>query len=326
MPGWKSVQSKKKLKQKTRLALGILGFIIVLLLLAQIFKGFKALTSSWQMDSKKNYTWDSQFNINLLFRSKNLSLVSYNPSLGKVIIADIPDETYIEASNGFGKWQARALFDLGGIKILKVTMQDFFALPVDGFLDFSGEFKDKSARQLLDTLRGGPLAGVNMLPFLKTDLTLFELIRFKMGLNLVRFDKIKEIDLKKGVLQKDKLPDGTEILTADPNKLDVALADLIDPAIKNEHKNIVILNSTEKPFFAQKWARLVTNIGGDVIITSNAQRKIDKTAVAGEPSKTLTRLMQIFNSCRDCDKIIKSDEDFATSRGQITVKLAPDLN
>lgn len=324
MPNWKSVQSKRKLKQKTKLALAVLGLIIILLLIAQIFKGFKTLHSSWQMDSKKSYSWDSQFNLNLLIRSKNLSLVSYNPTEGKVEIVDIPDETFVETPE-VGKWQTRALFDLGGYQLLKETMQDFFAQPVDGIVDFSGEFKDQSARQLVDSLRS-PLGGLNMLSHLKTDLTLWELIKFKMGISSVRFDKILEIDLRERVLESDKLPDGTEILTADPNKLDLALVDLADPSIKNEHKNIVILNATQKPFFAQSWARLITNIGGDVIITTNALKKVDKTIVFGEPSKTLIRLRQILKSCQDCDKITKSDEDFATSRGQITIKLAPDLN
>ena len=325
MPSWKSVQSKKKLKQKTKLALSVLGLIIILLLIAQFFKGFKALNSSWQMNVKKNYTWSGQFNINLLLHLKNLSLVSYNPTDGKIIIVDIPGETYVEAANGSGKWQVRSLFDLGGDKLVKSTMQDFFAQPIDGFLDFSGEFKSKSAEELIDFLRSGPFTGLKILPNIKTDLTLFELIRFKLGLSSVRFDKITKINLS-NILEKDKLADGTEILTSDPNKLDVVLVDLADTLIKNEHKNIAIFNATEKAFFAQKWARLITNIGADVIITSNAQTVVDKTIVSGDPSKTLDRIRQILNSCRDCDKITKSDEDFVSSRGQITIKLASDLN
>lgn len=284
------------------------------------------------MESKKNYTWDGKFNINLLIRSKNLSLVSYNPTDGEITTVNIPDQIFVDAAHGFGKWQIRSIFDLGenqkdlgGNRLLKDTMEDFFAHPMDGFLDFSSNYKDKSTGEIVELLRGNPLAIFNILSNVKTDLTLIELVRLKMGFASVRFDKISEIDLSE-ILKKDQLLDGTEVFTADPNKTDVVLANLADPIIKNEHKSIAIFNATEKPFFAQKWARLVTNIGGDVIITTNAIQKVDKTMVSGEKSKTLLRLSQILGSCSDCDKIIAADEDFATSRGQITIKLAPDLN
>lgn len=328
MPGWKSVQSKKKLKQKTKLALIILGLIIILLVLSQIFKFYKTLNSAWKSSTQKSYNWNGEFNINLLIRAKNLSFLSYNPTLGKIIIVDIPDHTFVEASRSFGKWQTSSLFDLGGDRLLKDTMEDFFGQPIDGILSLSGNLKNKSAKEIVEILRQNPFSSLTVLPDLKTDLTLMELLRLKLALSSVRFDKLINIDLeKRQVLQKSNLADGSEVLIADPNKLDMVLADLADPVIKNEHKTIAVLNATQKPFFAQKWARMVANIGGDVIITANAQKSVDKTIVAGEASKTLDRLKQIFNiSCKDCDKITKSDEDFAVSRGQINIKLAPDLN
>ncbi len=328
MPGWKSVQSKKKLKQKTKLAFIVLGLVIILLLLSQAFKFYKTLNSAWKAPTTKNYNWNREFNINLLIRAKNLSFLSYNPSQGKINLVDIPDQTFVEAAHSFGKWQARALFDLGGDSLLKDTMADFFGQPVDAILEASGNLKNKSAREIVDILRQDLFASFKILPDLKTDLTLMELIKLKLSISSVRFDKFIIVDLyERQVLQKSKLPDGTEVLVADPNKLDLALVDLADPLIKKEHKTIAILNATSKPLFAQKWARVITNIGGDVIITANAQKKLDKTIAAGEASKTLERLKQILNiKCEDCDKIIKSDEDFASSRGQINIKLAPDLN
>ncbi len=329
MPSWKNVQSKKKLKQQTKLALFVLGSILTLILISQIINFSKTLFSPWKITTQRSYTWDGKFNINFLIRSKNLSLVSYNPTDKKIIIVDIPDETYLEAAHGFGKWQLRSIFDLGGLNLLKETMQDFFAAPIDGFLDFSGSFKDKSASEIVDFLRSNPLGGLNMLSNLKTDLTLFELIKLKFGLSSVRFDKIVKINLRSnGVLLKDKLLDGTEILVADPNKLDVSLIDLADPSLKNEHKTVALFNATEKGLFAQKWSRLITNMGGDVIITSNAKNISDKTYVVGEKSNTYVRLSQVFKSkckAQDCDKIQKSDEDLTSSRGQINIKLGLDL-
>lgn len=328
MPGWKKVQSKRKIKQNSKLAILVLGLIALLIVFSQIFRFTKTLLSPWNISgSQKTYTWNGQFNINLLLRSKGVALVSYNPTDQKIIIVDIPDQTYLEAASGFGKWQLGSLFDLGGDKLLRESMSDFLAQPIDGFLDFSGPFKSKSAKEIVDLIKASP-GPVNILSNLKTDLTLMELVRLKFGLGGVRFDKLTEINLQNiNVLTKDHLLDGTKILVADPNILDAALATLSDPKIKNEHKNIALFNATEKPGLAQKWARLLTNMGGDVIITSNAKKKVDKTIVTGEKSDTLVRLQQVFNSkCVDdnCDKI-QADEDIASSRGQISIKLAPDL-
>lgn len=330
MPGWKKVQSKRKTRNKTRLGFIVLGLIVLLIVFSQIFRFTKTLLSPWKSSGiQRSYNWDGQFNINLVFRSKGISLVSYNSTDQKIVVVDIPGHTYLEASGSFGKWQLGSLFDLGGDKLLKDTLIDFLAQPIDGFLDFSGPYDNKSTKELVDIIRASPIQLINILPYLKTDLTLWELLRFNFALGGVRFDKVTQIDLQNTkALTKDHLLDGTEILTADPNILDTSLVDLSDPKIKNEHKNIALFNATGKPLFAQKWARLITNIGGDVIITSNAQKKVDKTIVVGEKSNTLKRLQQIFNytcSKGNCDKIQTTDEDIADSRGQINIKLAPDL-
>lgn len=327
--GWKSIQSRKKVKQKTKLAILVLISIILLLIFAQVFRFTKTLFSPWNgQNTQRSYSWNGKFNINLLFRSKGVALVSYNPTDQKIIVVNIPDETYLETAGGFGKWQVRSIFGLGGDKLLKDSMVNFLGQPIDGFLDFSSVFQDKDALEVVELIRSNPTGIVNILPDLKTDLTLFEVLRLNFALRSVRFDKLTQIDLLAlGALTHESLLDGTEVLTADPNKLDVDLADLADPKIKQEHKTIALFNATQKALFAQKWARLITNIGGDVIITSNAQSNFDKTIVVGEKSDTLERLAQIFNSyCKDanCDKI-QNDEDLSSSRAQINIKLAPDL-
>ena len=335
---WKNIQSKNKIKRKTKLGVIVLGLLLLLLLLSQVVKFTKTLFSPWQIsNSVKNYTWDGKFNINFLLRSKTISLVSYNPSDQKVEVIDIPDNTYIEAAHGYGKWQVRSIYDLGqsqsglgGNRLLKDSLQDLFAQPIDGFLDFSGVYPNLSGKEIIEKFRSDFFGPFNILHGLKTDLTLWELIKLKFGLASVRFDNVILIDLQEiNVLSVDYLLDGSEVLIADPAQLDLALVDLADPKIKSERKTIALFNASEKPLFAQKWARLISNMGGDVIITANSQNTLDKSLVTGERSDTLLRLQQIFNSScssSECDKIQKEDEDLSSSRSQINLKLGLDLN
>lgn len=328
--GWKDTQSKARKKRGTKLALSILAIVVGLLVLSWIIQFTKGLFSPLgPVSQHRNYRWDGKFNINLLIHTGHVSVFSYNPKEEKITILNIPDETFLEVPYGFGTWQLRGVYGLGqmqkgvgGDKLLKDTLVSFLAIPIDGFLDFSASKSSKSTSQLVDEIRKNLFSGFNLLPDLKTDLTVWELLRLKTSISSVRFDKIKELDLDKlGVLEKETLPDGTQVLTADPIKLDSVLTDFADPIVTLEHKTIAVFNTTSHPQFAQKWARLITNLGGNVIITTNADKKLPKTQVLGEQSQTLKRLRQIFDSD---GKINPKGEETAFSRAQVNLLLGED--
>ena len=265
----KRVRSKTSKGRRTKLALGVLGLLFGLLVISWSIRFAQNFFGS------KNYSWERKFNINLLVRSSDISLFSYNPKDNKITIINVPDETFLQVPNGFGLWQLRSIYGLGGDKLLKETLTNFFAIPVDGFVDLSVLKPPQSAAQLVDTLRKNPLSGVNLLTSVQTDLTMWELLQLKQGISSVRFDKIKTLDLLKfNVLDKENLADGTPVFTTDQIKLDSVLSDLRDPAIVSEHKSIAVFNATNHPQLAQKWARLITNLGGNVIIISNAKSVI----------------------------------------------------
>ena len=329
--GWKDIQYKAKMKKRSKLALLILALLVGFLIVSWVIQLTQSLFSPWKLspDQERSYVWDAQFNINLLLRGSNISVLSYHPKEERIVIINIPDETFLNVPYGFGLWQLRAVYELGesqkdsgGNKLLVETLTNFLAIPIDGFLDFSTLEPNKSASEIVDILKENPFSGFNLLSGLKTDLTIWELLRLKVSAGSVRFDKIKELSLDKiKVLDRENLLDGTPIYTADPFKLDSVLSDLADPVITSEHKSIAVLNATGQAQLAQKAARLITNLGGNVIITTNASQKLKKTQVVGLESATLKRLKQIFGSD---DKIGPTDEDSISSRAQINLLLGED--
>ncbi|MCR4305720.1 MAG: LCP family protein [Candidatus Daviesbacteria bacterium] len=324
--GWKDIQSKARRSRQTKLAVVVLGLVIGLVITSWVIRFTQSLFSPWKLSVKaeRNYIWDDKFNINLLLRTNQTSIFSYNPTEKKIVILNIPDETFLEVPKGFGFWQLRAVDKLGGDTLLVDTLRNFLGIPIDGFLDFSGPGISKSAVEIVEELRQNPFSGFNLMPSLKTDLTLWELVRLKLSITGVRFDKVAEISLdKQKILNKETLPDGTEVLTADPVKLDSVLVNLVDPAFTFEHKAIAIWNATNRPLLAQKAARLITNMGGNVIITSNAEEKLKKTTVYGEKSASLKRLKQIF--ALD-DKISSSSANLEFSRAEINIFLGEDFD
>ena len=324
---WKAVHSKKQIAKKTKWAIVALAVIFGIIIIGRAVK----LTESFFALDKK-LPWNGQFNINVIILAKGISLLSFSPKNEILTLIDIPDTTYLEVAKGFGKWELRSVHNLGGEKLLKDTLKDFFAVPIDGFLNFSSEMSQKEPDDIVTEIRKNPVFMIFVSPSLKTDLSPFELLRLKMGLSKVRFDKVKHIKLdKENILAQEVLADGSQVLTADPVRLDSILAELIDPSIQSEHISIAVFNSTDKAGLAQKASRLITNIGGDVIITANAQNKFKATRVYGERSKTLERLKQIFeNTCQDrkkslnCDKIDSNLEELVSSRAQINIVLGED--
>lgn len=334
---WKDVQSKARMKKRTKLAILVLSLVAGFLILSWAIKFTQNLFNPWKSVSyQKNYLWNGEFNINLVLRSKDISILSYNPKEGKITILHIPDNTFLEVPFGFGKWQLRSVYglgesqnEIGGDKLLVDTLVSFLGLPIDGFLDFNSG-NSTSPSEIIDILRKNPFSGINFLSNLKTNLTTWELLKLKLGVLSVRFDKVMELDLNKmNILDTENLSDGTEVFTSDPVKLDSVLTGLTDPAVTAEHKSIAVLNATDQPQLAGKWARLITNLGGNVIITSNAQNKLKQTLVVGEESKTLKRLQQIFAiGCKDgpkCGKVNPAGQDLVSSRAQINLILGEDF-
>ncbi|MBU1000518.1 LCP family protein [Patescibacteria group bacterium] len=351
--GWKSIQSKAKQNRRTKLALFVLTLVAGILIVSWVIQFTERLFNPLGIENQhRNYVWTGEFNINLLIKTSSIALFTYNPKEEKITIIKIPDELFLDVPFGFGKWQLRAVYELGqtqkeigGGSLLKDTLTSFFAVPIDGFLDFSslqtvslsgssGQDKSqgvpsKSAFEIVEILKENPFSGLNLLSFLKTDLTTLELLRLKISLSNVRFDKVKELDLNDlGVLERKNLSDNTQVLITDPIKLDSILSDLVDPVIVSEHKTIAVFNATDKIQMAGKWARLITNLGGNVIITNNAKEKLEKTKVLGEESLTLKRIRQVFGDldCQNnpkCDTI-SSSEGATSSRAQINLFIGED--
>lgn len=328
---WKTVQNKNKLKRKTKLALAVLGLILLVIFVGNLVKFTQTLLSPWKLSGMetKSYIWDGEFNLNLAVKkNSSVSVISYNPKEKRIVLLKIPETVVVEVPGEFGEWQLRSVYDLGetnkkgeGIDLLKQTIVTFLGIPIDGFLDMGDLNEVFDTDAVLEFLRENLIFSLTSFSKIKTDLTLWELIRLKMGIASTRFDKVEKLDLTK-VLDKGNLADGTEVFLADPVKLDSMLTGFADAAIKAEHKTIAIFNATERIALAQKASRIITNMGGNVIITANAPQKQDRSLVLGEKSLSLKRINQVFN----LSGIIEQEgENIVSSRAQINVILGKDF-
>ena len=107
-----------------------------------------------------------------------------------------------------------------------------------------------------------------------------------------------------------------------------------DSKLKDEGLGIGILNATDHPGLAEKAARVVTNIGGRVILTGNLEERQHNSFVLGKDGYTQTRLSQVFApACiqtswplglfRSGGCFLQSDS-FNFSRAEVTIVLGED--
>lgn len=334
--GWMDHHTKKVASRRVKLGLFILILVVIVLIIGKtaafIKSLFEPLTPS---SSQRNFTWEGQSNLNLVVLGNKISVFSFDPLNLRINIIDIPENLLLDVPPDKGKWQVRSIYGLGqsenppsGNKLLKSSVSAFLGLPLDGYLEFGGEIKDKDPVKLLESLKSSPQSYFQTLANIRTDLTPIEMIRLSFSLPKVRFDKLKSFDLiSSGSLEDVRLKDGTEVFVADPVKVDSISQKLAEESIVSERVSVAIFNATSYPGIGQRAARMVTNMGGNVISVKNSPREVKSSQVWGKDSYTKKRLSKIFildcNNNPKCDTIGSSE--VKDSRADINIILGEDF-
>lgn len=246
-----------------------------------------------------------------------ISVFSFEP-YGPLTVVSIPEETYIEVTRGFGSLRIGAVWKLGeqeklGGELLKETTQEFLGVPVDGWIGIAdSKLKIANSKEEILILKERltswkiltkPREIVKFWQSVKTNLTIFDLVRVWWQVKTTRFDKVQFLDLgQTTALSSLILADGTPAKSADQALLDAATQGLFkDTKLAKEHILIEVLNGTDKQGLANQISRLITDLGGSVVSVSNSPQRLDECQIRGEAevlkSFTGQRLGQVFK-CR----------------------------
>lgn len=303
-----SVPKKKKLSRKpgnSQLTLGVaaLCFLVAIILLGKLFGFLEGLNPQALKNTQpKLNNWDGESDLNLVIKMDTTYLLSYQPVGKELTIIKFPADIYMDVPFNFGKWSMRSIYDLGqaekppmGPQLLRDSINTSFDILVDGYLILGDS--TRSLPDLINSERGSILPGIDILSKAKTDLNLMEFFKIWWAIKDVRSDKIEIIDLEKSNLtQWLLLPDGSRVIALDEVKLDQLEVDrFATDKIKKEGLSIGIYNATDFPGLAEKAARILTNMGGKVIFTSNASEKVDKSTILAKNSYTQRYFSKMLN-------------------------------
>lgn len=315
--GWKTDAKHKKSLKRTKLALLVLGLIILLIVLGKLVAFIANLQQPISKEAflpQRNYFWDGTSNLNLIIKTNTVSLLSFNPLEKSIQIYNLPDSLYLWVPGGYGSWKLSSIYPLGqadpqklGAKFIKGSLALFFGVPIDGVIVFNGNLAKASPPQVINKFRDGIFAYIKHSSNIQTDLSSYEMFRFVWGVSKVRFDKVQERDLLSlNVLDKSYLPDNSLIYTAEGDRIDSISSYFAESNLVTEKASIAIFNATKNPGLAQYGARIISNLGGNVIFAANANNLQDKSAIyisRVSSEFTLKRVSQVFAS--DCSSNLK---------------------
>ncbi len=331
-------------KSSVRLAVSALLILALLILFGKLLSFLFFLNSplTGNLTGPKLYSWDSKSNINVVFvtvkdnQATRLSLLSFSPKDQSATVLHIPGKTYLDLPKGYGLWKVGSVYPLGqeesppqGALLLKLSTAKLLGLPVDGIV-----VSDSGAgvEELASQFHSNPISVLSYPLSQKTDLSLLESVKLFWALSRVRPDKIKTLDFERSDLTESVLlPDSTRVLGVDTIKLDLFVRqNLADSQMSEESASVVILNATKHSGLAQEAARVVTNMGANVVIVSNSENFQDRSSVVLQKGIKLDqntsakRLTEVFAPVclkQRCDSL---DPKINTSRAQITVILGED--
>lgn len=247
----------------------------------------------------------------------DIYLASLSPDEDKLLIVSVPKETYVDVPYGFGYYPIGAVYKLGDIEkrgggVLSFTAQEFFALPVDGWVKF-GTFESSlesgTAKSLVMKVIRPDLIKGNAT---KTNLTFMDRIRLWLKLRQIGPEKITFLSLKKSEVLTDLiLPDNTTVKTADLGRLDRILIPFISESkIEGESLKIEVLNATPHLGVAGRVSRLITNLGGQVMNVGNENETHDHCLIRVNRENVNKKIVQKLKKVYSCQiKITEMSED-----------------
>ena len=206
-----------------------------------------------------------------------------------------------------------------GIELLAVSLETYFGLPVDGWIEAEREWQGvDGAKQLLSGLIGLGLKEKSL-----TNLSRWDLVRLWLMVNRTRGHKIEVIDLgETTVAEEFGLPDGTQAKRIDNQRISRIISNLFtDYQLRQEDLAIAIMNAGGETGLAAEAARLVANIGGRLVEVGDWSEELTECQIKTTPLAKKSYTNQKFVKIFDCQSQADLEED---SRWDILIILTGD--
>lgn len=264
--------------------------LLVLLLCLLVLLGISQIRSLWSRD----------FNYLVVLVGDDLSLVVINPVAKQVVTMRIPRNMMMPVVGMEGMLKAGSIWKFGegegrAIMTTKTTVESFFGVKVDGLLHVVD--KDKVEPRLF--LR--PVV---------TDLPLVDRLRLAWFLTSLREDQYREIELSAKLGETKTLPDGSETIVVNPERLEKIRQEFINEKILASRLRIIVNDRSGMAQTASLAERMILAVGGLTARIEKADPGEGWCLVKVGEKDTEEIMVRWFEEKLDCKKEVSEGEMF----------------
>jgi hypothetical protein len=270
--------------------------------------------------------------VNIVVATSPLAIWSFNPSNHSATVMTIPEEMIIQGIHGYGAYSFESLWKLGIIDhrsglLLSESTQEELGIPIVWFIGI-----DKNQlTPVSDPISWGRhfFSWGNSIRFIihayETNMNIWSFIRLVRLLSQVSIGRITHIDISHlEVTSSEVLPDGSVRQIFDNVLLDRAIqGSFEEDSIRGESLTAAVYNTTDTPSLGTRVARLLSNIGIQVVTVGNEKPTVNQcrilTSVRLLHSNTVERMKDIYDckieivsSAQRADIILRMGTRYAT--------------
>jgi len=214
---------------------------------------------------------------------------SWDTIKNRGVIVRIPKDTRIEAVRGYGIYPVSSLWELGKLNNDSTLLADSIGvalgIPVSWYVGPTS-LPPFSSRGTIGRITTSIPTNIPLRIWL-------QLVRIQSNMtpiNTVSLDLSESSGLKKMTL-----PDGSESIEIDTVKLDTLIGnEFEDIRVRQEAIPLGVYNTTTMPTLGGRMARVVSHLGGNVVIVGNSTHEVSQTCQLTGKSNALSSVTITF--------------------------------
>lgn len=230
-------------------------------------------------------------------------VASWQPKRDRLVLVTIPASYTIEAVRGLGKYPIRSLWQLGTMEeeggfVLAQSLEAATGIPIPWYL---GEVRG-------NIFSLGTLAAI-VAGEIKTNMPISTFFSILWQFRLHPNTKTTEIPLGDANVTRETAPDGTILTLLAPEALDTILGDEFEEhGVRSEKFTVAVINTTQTPGLAERVARIIERIGGNVVRLGNEEQSVDRCQIRGASDHINSETAQVIAALFDCAKTSQTGE------------------
>ena len=238
-----------------------------------------------------------------------LMVASLNKENNTLVLVSIPATLSVDVAHGLGTYPISSLWQLGeqegtSGQIMSLSVEELLAVSIPWFVggtdqDLYEIFRFRTIPRLLSGA-------------IKTNMTLATFLWLSWHLGAVTSDRVIRISIPRALTTRDSLPDGSERHTVSGALLDTVLSDEFEiESVRRERLTIRVVNTTTTPGLAERMARKVSRIGGNVVRTGNEEVSVEDCQIRASRDVLKSKTVAVLAALFGCVELASTAEQYS---------------